>query len=191
VTATPATRTPLIEAVGVGKSFPGVRALDGVSVAVYAGEVLAIVGENGAGKSTLMKILAGVYQPDAGELRRDGLPVHFDGPADALNAGVSLIHQELSLAENLTVVENLYLGRELTVPHYFHWLRKAPMREAGRGMLARVGLPESLLNVRVSTLSPGQKQLVEIARALGRDAKVLIMDEPTSSLTQTETARLY
>ena len=191
MTATPTTRTPLIEAVGVGKSFPGVRALDGVSVAVYPGEVLAIVGENGAGKSTLMKILAGVYQPDAGELRRDGVTVRFDGPADALNAGVSLIHQELSLAENLTVVENLYLGREFTVPNRLHWLRKAPMRAAGRGMLARVGLPESLLDARVSTLSPGQKQLVEIARALGRDAKVLIMDEPTSSLTQTETARLY
>ena len=191
MTAAPATRTPFIEAVGVGKSFPGVRALDGVSVAVYPGEVLAIVGENGAGKSTLMKILAGVYQPDAGELRRGGVPVHFGGPADALNAGVSLIHQELSLAENLTVVENLYLGRELTVPELGHWLRKSEMLAGGRGMLAKVGLPESLLNARVSTLSPGQKQLVEIARALGRDAKVLIMDEPTSSLTQTETARLY
>ena len=93
---TSAERTPLIEAVRVGKSFPGVRALDGVSVAVYPGEVLAIVGENGAGKSTLMKILAGVYQPDAGELRRAGVTVRFDGPADALNAGVSLIHQELT-----------------------------------------------------------------------------------------------
>ena len=182
---------PVLEAVGVGKSFPGVRALDGVSVAVYPGEVLAVVGENGAGKSTLMKILAGVYRPDAGELRRDGEAVSFAGPADAIEAGVSLIHQELSLAENLTVAENLFLGRELTIPALGHWLRKSAMRDAGRGMLARVGLAESLLNARVGTLSPGQKQLVEIARALGRDATVLIMDEPTSSLTQTETQRLY
>ena len=191
MTAPTPARTPILEAVGVGKSFPGVRALDNVSVAIYPGEVLAIVGENGAGKSTLMKILAGVYQPDAGELRRAGVTVRFDGPADALAAGVSLIHQELSLAENLTVVENLYLGRELTIPRLGHWLRKSPMRAAGLEMLAKVGLPASLLNARVSTLSPGRKQLVEIARALGRDAKVLIMDEPTSSLTQTETARLY
>jgi ribose transport system ATP-binding protein len=181
----------VIEAVAVGKAFPGVVALDGVSVAVRPGEVLAIVGENGAGKSTLMKILAGVYQPDSGSLRRGGEPVHFAGPADALEAGVSLIHQELSLAENLTVAENLFLGREWTAGGPLAWLRKGAMRHAGRAMLAKVGLPESLLNARVGGLSPGQKQLVEIARAVGADAKVLIMDEPTSSLTQTETERLY
>ena len=108
------TTPPLLEALHVRKQFPGVVALDDVSVTVQKGEVLAVVGENGAGKSTLMKILAGVYQPDGGELRLDGEAVHFRGPAEALQAGIILIHQELSLAENLTVVDNLFLGRERT-----------------------------------------------------------------------------
>src|SRR5216117_1476551 len=106
--------SPRLEVTGARKQFPGVLALDGVSVAVATGEVLAVVGENGAGKSTLMKVVAGVYAPDAGEVKLDGRPVRFDGPAEAIAAGVTLIHQELNLAENLTVADNLFLGRELT-----------------------------------------------------------------------------
>ena len=182
---------PVIEARGVRKSFPGVLALDGVSVAVYPGEVLAVVGENGAGKSTLMRLLAGVYQPDAGELRLDGAAARFPDPADALDAGIVLIHQELSLAENLSVLDNLFLGRERTTLGVVGVLARAQMAADGARALARVGLPASLLPARVEGLSPGRKQLVEIARALSQKARVLIMDEPTSSLTQSETDTLY
>lgn len=185
------TTPPLLEALHVRKQFPGVVALDNVSIAVQRGEVLAVVGENGAGKSTLMKILAGVYQPDGGELRLNGEVVHFRGPAEALQAGIILIHQELSLAENLTVVDNLFLGRERTSGGVLQWLNSRTMTREAETMLRRVGLPEELLTVRVAQLSPGQKQLIEIARALGQNARVLIMDEPTSSLTQRETDRLY
>ncbi|MDB5310055.1 MAG: D-xylose transporter ATP-binding protein [Gemmataceae bacterium] len=182
---------PLLEAVGVRKTFPGVVALDGVTLRVGRGEVLAIVGENGAGKSTLMKIVAGVYQPDAGEITFDGRPVTFAGPAAAMAAGISLIHQELNLAENLSVLDNLFLGREPAVGGWVRLLTRAATIPPGKALLARVGLPDDLLHARVADLAPGQKQLVEIARALGLDAKLLIMDEPTSSLTQKETDRLY
>ena len=181
---------PLLSAEGITKAFPGVVALGGVSVTVNAGEVLAIVGENGAGKSTLMKVLAGVYQPDAGTLTLDGTPVAFPTPAAALDAGVVLIHQELSLAENLSVLDNLYLGRELTRGPA-GWLRRRDMAAAGGAALTRVGLSPELLGVRAGGLSPGQKQLVEIARAVRQAARVIVMDEPTSSLTQTETDTLY
>ena len=182
---------PILEAVGVSKQFPGVRALDDVSLAVQGGEVVAVVGENGAGKSTLMKVLAGVYQPDTGSVRQHGEPVRFDTPADAMTAGVSLIHQELNLAENLTVADNLFLGREPTYAGPLRLVDRGAVRRRGAELLQRVGLPANVLQRNVGSLPPGQKQLVEIARALGLDAQVLIMDEPTSSLTQQETDRLY
>jgi len=182
---------PLLVVENVGKSYPGVRALDGVSFALARGEVLAVCGENGAGKSTLMKIIAGVVVPDAGRLELDGVFVRPANPAEAMALGISLIHQELSLAENLTVLENLFLGRELTIFGPLGLLNTTAMAEQAGKILTRVGLAKSLLHVRVGSLSPGQKQLVEIGRALGRDTRILIMDEPTSSLTQTETERLY
>lgn len=182
---------PLLTASGICKQFPGVLALDRVALTVGPGEVVAIVGENGAGKSTLMKVIAGVYQADAGEVTWDGRPVKFAGPLDAMKAGVSLIHQELNLAENLSVLDNLFLGREDTVGGPLRLLARRRSRVLGAGLLERVGLPVAFLDRTVSTLPPGQKQLVEIARALGLNAKLLIMDEPTSSLTQTETDRLY
>lgn len=178
---------PLIEARGIRKTFPGVLALDGVSLTLAAGEVLALVGENGAGKSTLMKILAGVHSPDAGELLLEGQPVRFAGVSDAMRAGISLIHQELNLAENLSVAANLYLGRE---PTRYGWLDGRAMTEGARQLLDRVGLNVTP-GTRVSTLAMGQRQLIEIARAIGMNARVLIMDEPTSSLTQGETDRLF
>jgi ribose transport system ATP-binding protein len=183
--------TPRLEATGVRKQFPGVIALDGVSLRLVPGEVLAIVGENGAGKSTLMKIIGGVYQSDAGELRIDGQQVIFSDPAQAIAAGVSLIHQELNLAENLTVTDNLFLGRELTYGGSLQILNRGAMVSRAAALLARVGLPNNRAAVRVESLPPGEKQLVEIARALGMDVRVLIMDEPTSSLTQKETEQLY
>lgn len=182
---------PRLQVIGARKQFPGVLALDNVSLTLNPGEVLAVVGENGAGKSTLMKIVGGVYKPDAGELHLDGQPVRFAGPADAMRAGVSLIHQELNLAENLSVLDNLFLGREPTVGGGLRVLDRRVMTAKATALLARVGLPADRVAVRVEHLPPGEKQLVEIARALGLDVRVLIMDEPTSSLTQRETETLY
>jgi ribose transport system ATP-binding protein len=181
--------SPLLEARQVRKQFPGVLALDGVSMRVSAGEALAIVGENGAGKSTLMKVLAGIHRPDAGELWMHGQRFTPRGVADAMAHGIVLIHQELNLAENLSIAANLFLGREAS-RFGVGWLDRASEREATRTLLASVGLDASPDRL-VETLSPGQKQLVEIARALARSASVIIMDEPTSSLTQRETDRLY
>ncbi len=182
---------PRLPVTAARKEFPGVLALDGVSLTLAPGEVLAVVGENGAGKSTLMKIVAGVYTPDAGEVLLDGQKVQFAGPGEAAAAGVSLIHQELNLAENLTVTDNLFLGREVTTGGKLRMLNRRVMAERAAGLLAKVGLPASRATARVESLPPGEKQLVEIARALGTDVRVLIMDEPTSSLTQRETERLY
>ncbi len=183
--------TPRLQVTAVRKEFPGVIALDGVSLTLAPGEVLAVVGENGAGKSTLMKIVAGVYQTDAGEVLLDGQPIHFAGPGEAVTAGVILIHQELNLAENLSVIDNLFLGREVTVGGSLRVLNRRSMAERAAGLLKRVGLPADRVFARVETLPPGEKQLVEIARALGTNVRVLIMDEPTSSLTQRETETLY
>ncbi|MCI0704373.1 MAG: sugar ABC transporter ATP-binding protein [Planctomycetia bacterium] len=180
-----------LQVTGARKQFPGVLALDGVSITLAVGEVLAVVGENGAGKSTLMKIVAGVYDSDAGEIQLDGQPVRFKTPGEAIRAGVSLIHQELNLAENLTVTDNLFLGRELTTGGGLRILNRREMSARASELLSRVGLPASRAFARVETLPPGEKQLVEVARALGMDVRVLIMDEPTSSLTQKETERLY
>jgi ribose transport system ATP-binding protein len=179
---------PLLVAREVRKAFPGVVALDGVSARLSAGECLAIVGENGAGKSTLMKVMAGVYQPDGGTVLLDDRPVRFADPAAAIRAGVALIHQELNLAENLSAAANIYLGREKTLAGL---LDRGTMRREAARYLTRVGLPADAADREVSTFAPGQKQLVEIARALALSARVIIMDEPTSSLTQAETDRLY
>src|SRR5262245_15616898 len=181
--------SPLLEVEAVRKRFPGVLALDGVSLRLAAGEVLAVVGENGAGKSTLMKILGGIYPPDDGEVRLNGHPVRFAGVTDAMAAGISLIHQELNLAENLSVAANVFLGRERLAGRL--WLKDGTMAAESGRFLGRVGLPADLVGTPVARLAPGQKQLVEIARALSLQARVIIMDEPTSSLTQAETERLY
>jgi ribose transport system ATP-binding protein len=182
--------SPLLEVRDIRKHFAGVQALDGVSLAVQPAEVLALVGENGAGKSTLMKILAGIHRPDSGEVLLDGRPAHLHGVRDALQRGIILIHQELNLAENLSVAANIFLGREEVVGGPVGWLDNRRMDADARALLIRVGLavrPDR----RVGDLPPGQRQLVEIARALGQDARLIIMDEPTSSLTQKETDRLY
>ncbi len=162
-------------------------ALDDVSIRVMPGEVLAVIGENGAGKSTLMKIMAGVTEPDSGELRMDGNRVRFASPAEGINAGIALIHQELNLHEHLSVAENLSLGRE---PHRFGWIDRAAMKRTAAAQLARVGLsvaPETELG----ELSTAARQMVEIAKALSAGARVVIMDEPTSSLSGDESERLF
>src|SRR5437868_6280121 len=131
---------PLLEVRGLRKRFPGVLALDGVGLSVRAGEVLAVVGENGAGKSTLMKILAGVYTPDDGQILLDGQPLHVTGVRDALARGIVLIHQELNLAEPLSVAANLFLGRERLRGGLLGWLDRPAMAREAQGLLTRVGL---------------------------------------------------
>jgi ribose transport system ATP-binding protein len=185
VTAAP--ERPWLVARGVRRSFPGVRALDGVDLDVRAGEVVAVIGENGAGKSTLMKILAGVLAPDAGLLRIDGAVVSLRTVADAQRAGIALIHQELNLADNLTVGANVMLGHE---PRRGPFVNEAALRACAEQALARVGLAVAARRP-LAGLSISQRQLVEIAKALSLDARLLIMDEPTSSLTEVESARLF
>jgi ribose transport system ATP-binding protein len=181
---------PLLEVIDVRKRFPGVQALDGVSLTVHQGEVVALVGENGAGKSTLMKIVAGIYRPDTGAMHLNGDAVPFAGVSEAMRRGLVLIHQELNLAENLSVAANIFLGREQVVGGPLGWLNWGRMHPAASELLQRVGLAVSPSRI-VGELPPGQRQLVEIARALSLKARLIIMDEPTSSLTQTETDRLY
>ena len=179
----------MLEATHISKAFPGVQALADVQLRLAPGEVLAIVGENGAGKSTLMKILAGVYTPDRGETRIDGRRVEISSVQQSEQLGIVLIHQELNLAENLDVAGNLFLGREPTWAGPLGLLDRRVYADAAR-ILERVGLTVSPRTL-VSQLSVGQQQMVEIARALSLESRVLIMDEPTSSLTQRETDRLY
>jgi len=177
----------LLEVEAVEKRFSGVQALQGVGLHVAQGEVLALLGENGAGKSTLMKILAGVQRADGGVIRVDGRVCDFHSVAEALDAGIALIHQELNLAENLDVAANVFLGRE---PSRWGMMDSARMhREAGQ-WLKKAGLDLDP-STPVSELAIGRRQQVEIAKALAVNARILIMDEPTSSLSETETRVLF
>lgn len=178
---------PLLEVRGVFKSFPGVKALRNVSLSLAHGEVLAVIGENGAGKSTLMKILGGVQQPDQGEILLDGAPVRMGSVREAASQGIALIHQELNLSDNLDIGANLFLGRE---PGRFGWIDKRRIRADSQSLLEEVGLPYPPSTL-VSTLAIGHQQMVEIAKSLSLKARVLIMDEPTSSLSQRETDQLF
>ena len=178
--------SPLLSVENVTKRFPGVTALSQVSLTLAEREVLALIGENGAGKSTLMKILAGVQLPDEGQIRVAGVPVRLDSVHTAQANRIALIHQELNLSGNLDVGANIFLGRE---PIKHGLIDKKKIREDSVALLARVGLNVSPDTI-VDTLPIGQQQLVEIARALSVDARILIMDEPTSSLSQHETERL-
>lgn len=177
----------LLNVSGISKSFPGVRALHEVGFSVDGGEVVALLGENGAGKSTLMKILAGVQPPDQGEIQLDGRTIEIGSVEEGLEHGIALIHQELNLATNLSVGANIFLGRE---PVKGGLIDEKQIADESRQYLEKVGLevaPETL----VGDLTIGKQQLVEIAKALSTDARILIMDEPTSSLSQRETERLF
>ena len=176
----------VIEGRGLSKRFGGVLALDRVDASIRAGEVLAVVGENGAGKSTLMKLLAGLHEPDAGSLLVGGAPVRLRSVRDAQRLGIALVHQELNLAENLDVAANIVLGRE---PRRFGILDRRGAARIADETLAKVGL-RIAPHTPVSNLGVGARQLVEIAKALSADARVLILDEPTASLSKAETDRL-
>jgi ribose transport system ATP-binding protein len=177
----------LLRVESVSKRFPGVVALDQVSLEVRPGEVLSVIGENGAGKSTLMKILAGVQPPDAGRLIWDGQPVTIDDVATAQQLGISLIHQELYLCQNLDLASNVYLGRE---PRRAGFIRERLMHRNAAEFLRSVGvtLPSTTLT---GTLTIGQQQMVEIAKAISSNARLIIMDEPTSSLSHRESENLF
>ena len=171
----------------IRKAFPGVVALDGVGFALQHGEVHVLLGENGAGKSTLMKILSGAYRRDAGTIEIDGREAAIDSPRDAQALGVATIYQELSLVPQLTVAENILLGHE---PSRGGWIDRARVRDAAERSLAEVGVaidPDR----RVDTLGIAEQQMVEVAKALFRRARVLVMDEPTSALTAREIDRLF
>lgn len=180
---------PLLEAEGITKQFPGVLALDHVQFRLMPGEVHSLVGENGAGKSTLMKVLGGIHQPDEGTIRLGGKETKIHGPLDAQSKGISIIHQELNLMPDLTVEQNIFFGREPYSGTRFN-LSPRKMRQATEELLERVGLklkPEA----KVGDLTVATQQMVEIAKALSFDAKILIMDEPTAALTERETEALF
>lgn len=178
---------PHLEIRSVSKSFPGVKALRSVSLTLNRCEVLAVIGENGAGKSTLMKILAGVQQPDTGDILIEGKKVAFNHVQSSMDAGISLIHQELNMADNLDVGANIFLGRE---PLCMGLIDKEKIYSESLKFLEMVGLEVSP-DLLVNRLTIGRQQLVEIAKALSIHARILIMDEPTSSLSAHETANLF
>lgn len=180
--------SPLLQMRGVHKRFPGVVALDDVKLEVGKGEVVALCGENGAGKSTLMKILGGVYQPDGGEILVDGQPVKIHNVTDAMKLGIGFIHQELNVLDNLDVAANVFLGREPVLTP-FKLINRKKIYADTEPYLKRLGLAVSP-RTRLDKLSIAQQQLVEIAKALSLNARIIIMDEPTSSLTLSETERL-
>jgi len=174
---------------GISKSFPGVKALDSVELEITAGEVVALIGENGAGKSTLMKILAGIYQPDAGHIQMNGKVIELRSPREAGRRGIAIIHQELELVDTLDVASNVFLGREPTWAGPVKLVDNKQIRTRTEEILRRLRCSISS-RAPVGTLSIAHRQMVEIARALSLDAKILLMDEPTSSLTMAETERL-
>ncbi|MEZ5328328.1 MAG: sugar ABC transporter ATP-binding protein [Verrucomicrobiales bacterium] len=178
---------PLLLMSGIEKRFPGVHALRGVGLQVRAGEVLALLGENGAGKSTLIKVLGGAHRADSGDVRINGKPVSIGTPAEAEAAGIAVIYQEFNLVPSLTAVENIFLGKE---PSRWGFIRRGVERNRVNEVLAKIGM-EIDLDVPVRQLSVAQQQGVEIAKALILDAQVLVMDEPSATLTPEEVDKLY
>ena len=178
---------PILKIQNLSKSFPGVRALSSVDLSLQEGEVLAVVGENGAGKSTLMKILAGVQSSDSGAIEIDGKQVSFENTRDAMREGIVLIHQELNLCDNLNIGQNIFLGREPLVAGF---VKSRQIYRRSLEFLRRVGLDVSPRRI-VSSLTIGKQQMVEIAKALSVKARILIMDEPSSSLSAKESEALF
>ncbi len=179
--------TAILELRGIAKSFPGVKALSGIDLTVEAGEIHALLGENGAGKSTLMKILSGIYQPDEGRISVGGRDLRFADYHDAVAAGIGIVFQEFSLIPYLNAVENIFLGRER---RRLGLLRRASMRAEAAGLFRRLGVTIDL-DAEVRTLSVAQQQFIEIAKALALDARILILDEPTATLTPADAEHLF
>ncbi|NUW45125.1 sugar ABC transporter ATP-binding protein [Nonomuraea rhodomycinica] len=173
---------------GIVKQFPGVRALDGVDLDVRAGEVHCLLGQNGAGKSTLIKVLAGAHRPDEGTIELNGVPAAPASPVDAIRLGIATIYQELDLVDGLTVADNIFLGHEHARLGFTD--RRAANRAAGE-VLARLGHPEIRPSAEVGRLPPAAKQIVSMARALSREARLIVMDEPSAALAHDEVANLF
>ncbi|MFC9793735.1 sugar ABC transporter ATP-binding protein [Streptomyces sp. NPDC127584] len=173
---------------GITKSFPGVRALDGVDLDVLPGEVHCLLGQNGAGKSTLIKVLAGAHQPDEGHITWNGEPVRLRSPSAAVRLGIATIYQELDLVEGLSVAENVHLGHEPTTAGF---VRARAARETAAALLRRLGHPEIDPARRVGALSAAQQQIVSMARALSHEVRLIVMDEPSAALDPDEVANLF
>jgi len=180
-------RTPILRAVGIWKRFGAVQALQDVSLDLYAGEVLGLVGDNGAGKSTLIKILSGVYLPDQGELYIDGERVRFKSPLDAKARGIETVYQELALVDQLDVSANIFLGRE---PTFGPFIDRSRMRQEAHALLTSLQIQIDSLRTPVGQLSGGQRQAVAIARAVRTEPRLVIFDEPTAALAPPEAARV-
>src|SRR3954468_6187892 len=183
-----APEAPILKLTGIVKTFPGVRALDGVELEVQAGEVHCLLGQNGAGKSTLIKVLAGVHRPDAGSMLWRGEEVSFSGPQAATKAGISTIYQELDLVDDLTVAENIFLGHEQSTGGFVH---RRQMRADATAVLDRLGHGDIPSGRRVGRLPAAAKQIVSMGRALSHDAQLLVMDEPSAVLAHDEVANLF
>ncbi|MET9064977.1 sugar ABC transporter ATP-binding protein [Streptosporangium sandarakinum] len=180
--------TPLLQMKGIVKRFPGVRALDGVDLEVLPGEVHCLLGQNGAGKSTLIKVLAGAHRPDEGVVTLGGEEVRPASPIDAIRLGISTIYQELDLVDGLTVAQNVFLGHE---PSRLGFVGRSEAGRATRGLLTRLGHGEIRPGTEVGRLSPAAKQVVSMARALSRDTRLIVMDEPSAALAHDEVANLF
>ena len=180
----------LIEMKGITKTFPGVKALDNVSIRLEKGSVHALMGENGAGKSTLMKCLFGIYKKDGGKIFLDGKEIEFSGAKDALDHGVAMVHQELNQALKLSVMDNIWLGRFPKVSKFIPLTSEKKMYERTKKLFSELGI-ECDPRVKMSELSVSKRQMIEIAKAVSYNAKVIVFDEPTSSLTENEAEQLF
>ena len=172
---------------GIDKHFPGVHALKGVDFDLSKGECVALLGENGAGKSTLIKVMGGAYRPDSGTIQLDGKEVSFHKPMDSLDEGIAIIYQEFNLVPGLSATENMFLGME---PSDYGWVRRSEEKRKAKEILARIGADVEP-DTRCDQLTVAEKQLIEIAKALVRDARILVMDEPSAALTNQEVDKLY
>jgi len=181
--------SPILQLENITKNFPGVKALDNVRFEVYAGEVHALLGENGAGKSTLIKIISGVYRPDSGTIMVDGTPVQINNPREAQARGIATIYQELLLYPELTVAENIFMGHAPRTR--FGAIDWAEMSRRAKDILASLNIHDLDVRRKVGTLTVGNRQRVEIAKALSQNARILIMDEPTAALTEADVVRLF
>ncbi|MFW6691186.1 sugar ABC transporter ATP-binding protein [Streptomyces sp. MAR4 CNX-425] len=184
----PAPATPLLTMTGITKSFPGVRALDGVDLDVEAGEVHCLLGQNGAGKSTLIKVLAGAHQPDEGTIVWQGEQTALKSPVAAMRLGVATIYQELDLVRHLSVAENVFLGHERSSGGF---IRAREAQSAAQALLGRLGHPEISAATIVGNLSAAGQQVVSMARALSHDVKLIVMDEPSAALDPDEVSNLF
>ena len=184
-----ATTAPTLELRGITKAFGSVQALDDVDFEVRSGEVMALVGDNGAGKSTLIKCIAGIHPLDAGEIRFDGKPVNIHGPKDAAQLGIEVVYQDLALCDNLDVVQNMYLGREVHSPLFR--LKEAPMEQRTAETLRSLSVTTiRSVHQPVASLSGGQRQSVAVARAVLWNSRVVILDEPTAALGVAQTRQV-